>query len=258
MKQIDLNADLGEGYGPWKIGDDAAMMRIVTSANIACGGHAGDNSTMFEALTCAKENGVSIGAHPGFEDREGFGRRRLPLTMTEVERLSAAQIGALCGVAALAGAEVDYVKPHGALCNWAAEEADVADAIMRALVAVMGPDAALLAISGTELEKSGLRHGLRTYSEIFADRGYTPGGLLVPRGTEGAMIHDEAVATQRLLGFFESGLMPTVGGEPVALKAHSICVHGDGPRALDIAGNLRAALESAGHAVKPFAASIPA
>ena len=138
MKQVDLNADLGESYGPWRMGDDAAMLKIVSSANVACGGHAGDTTTMFETVSNAQENGVSIGAHPGFEDKQGFGRRRLPLTATEVERLVAAQAGALCGIAALAGAEVSYVKAHGALANWGADDADIAGAIVRGAKAALG------------------------------------------------------------------------------------------------------------------------
>ncbi|MGO1119195.1 LamB/YcsF family protein [Rhodovibrionaceae bacterium A322] len=252
MKSIDLNADLGESFGPWQMGDDSAMLQIVSSANIACGGHAGDNDVMDKTVSEALSQGVVIGAHPGFEDKQGFGRRRLPLTMAEVERLVAAQVGALCGIAALHQAPVRYVKAHGALSNWASEDREAARAIVRAIAAVQGSEAAILAVSGTELEIAGKEQGIACYSEIFADRGYTPQGNLVPRGQEGAMIHDAETAAARLIGFFESGLMPTVGGDPVRLEAHSICIHGDGPGAVAIARELRRRLEEAGLAIKPF------
>ena len=253
MPRIDLNADLGESFGPWKMGDDARMMQIVSSASIACGGHAGDTMTMFDSVMAAKAAGVTIGAHPGFEDRQGFGRRRLPLSVTEIERLVSAQTGALCGVAALAGAEVRYVKAHGALGNWGAEEPEVAAAIVRATRAVLGARAMLLAISGTALEQEATRAGLPVCSEVFADRGYTPEGRLVPRGQRGAMIRDAGEAADRLIGFLQTGLMPTVGGAPVRLTAGSVCVHGDGPTALAMADTLRARLLDAGFTIGPFA-----
>lgn len=256
MAQVDLNADIGESFGPWVMGRDAEMLDIVSSANIACGGHAGDNSVMYETLRAAHEKGVVIGAHPGFEDKQGFGRRRLPLTEAEVEGLVAAQTGALCGTAALVGAKVRYVKVHGALSNWACETPGIARAVARATKAVMGDDAVLLAVSGTELEKAADDQGLRAASEIFADRGYTPGGQLVPRSQPGAMIHDADVAADRLIRFLETGEMPTVGGDPVRLNAQSICVHGDGPTAVEMARTLRARLMAAGHAIKPFIQAI--
>lgn len=252
MRKIDLNADLGESFGPWTMGDDARMMQIISSANIACGGHAGDNSTMYDTVCAAKAAGVTIGAHPGFEDREGFGRRRLPLTIDEIERLVAAQTGSLCGVAALAGAKVRYVKAHGALGNWGAAEPEVAAAIVRATRAVLGDGAMLLAISGTALEQEADRAGLPACSEVFADRGYTPAGQLVPRGKPGAMIHDADEAADRLIAFFETGKMPTVGGDPVRLNAGSICVHGDGPTAVVMAAKLRDRLTSAGFQIGSF------
>lgn len=252
MTKIDLNADLGESFGPWTLGNDTAMMDIVSSVNVACGGHAGDTATMRDSVAMAKDKGVTIGAHPGFVDKENFGRRRLPLTPDEIERLVAAQTGALCGIAALVGAEVKYVKAHGALGNWGAAERDVADAIARATQAVLGSNAALLAISGTQLEHAGKALGIPTYSEIFADRGYTPEGQLVPRGEPGAMIEDADEAAQRLINFFGSGEMPTVGGAPVRLNAQSICIHGDGPTAVEVAQGLRAALEDAGFSIGAF------
>ncbi|HRP77749.1 MAG TPA: 5-oxoprolinase subunit PxpA [Aquamicrobium sp.] len=249
--RIDLNSDLGEGFGPWRMGDDAAILDVVTSANIACGGHAGDPATMVETLTMARERGVVVGAHPGFADREGFGRRVIPLTEREVEQLVATQIGALMGAAALAGATVRYVKPHGALHNWAADERTVADAIVRAVKAV-SPDLALLATSGTDLEHAGRDIGLATFSEIFADRGYLATGRLVPRSREGAMIHDPAAAAARLVEFLSTGLMPTIEGKAIPLDAQSVCVHGDSAGAVAMARNVRAGLEEAGVVIAPF------
>lgn len=249
--RIDLNSDLGEGYGPWRAGDDAAMLSLVTSANIACGGHAGDPETMFATLTLAKQHGVVVGAHPGYADREGFGRRVIPCSAGEIERLIAAQIGALMGAAALAGTAVRYVKPHGALGNLAGEDRSVADAVARATAAV-SRDLAVLAISGGELEGAAERCGLAVYSEIFADRGYLATGRLVPRSRPGAMIEDPHEAAQRLLGFLRSGMMPTLEGGTVALRAQSVCVHGDSEGAVAMARGVRDALALAGVAIEPF------
>lgn len=251
MTRIDLNSDLGESFGPWRMGDDAAILGVVTSANVACGGHAGDPATMVETLTAARERGVVAGAHPGFADREGFGRRLIPLSVREVEQLVATQVGALMGAAALAGASVRYVKPHGALGNWAAADRAVADAVMRATRAV-SPGLAILAISGSELELAARDAGLVVFSEIFADRAYLADGRLVPRGRDGAMIHDPAVAVARLIELLSSGLMPTVEGGAIRLDAHSICVHGDSDGALAMARQVRAGLEAAGVTVAPF------
>lgn len=248
---IDLNSDLGEGYGPWRMGDDAALMDVVTSANIACGGHAGDPATMAEACALAAAKGVTIGAHPGFADREGFGRRLIPMSAREVGQLTAAQIGALMGSAALSGAAVRYVKPHGALANWAADDKGVADAIAAAVKAVSGT-LAILAISGTELEQAARQAGVPVFSEIFADRGYLPNGRLVPRGRDGAMIHDADIAAERLVRFLATGLMPVTGGDPIRLAAHSICVHGDSPGALAMASHIKSRLAAAGFAIQPF------
>ncbi len=251
-RHIDLNADLGESFGPWVMGQDAAMFDIVTSANIACGGHASDPETMFATLRMAKERRVVVGAHPGYADPAGFGRRVIPMSTGEVERMVAMQIGALMGVAALAGVPVAYVKAHGALANLAADDAEVAMAIARATRAI-SPDLALLAISGTELEGAGTLQGLQVFSEIFADRAYQSSGRLVPRSRAGAMIEDPVAAGARIIGFLSSGLMPVVDGPPVRLEAQSICVHGDSPHAVGMARHLRTLLEQEGLSVAPFA-----
>ncbi|UWQ94504.1 LamB/YcsF family protein [Rhodobacteraceae bacterium M385] len=250
-RRIDLNSDLGESFGPWSMGDDATMLRIVTSANIACGGHASDPETMFQTLVSARENGVSIGAHPGYNDREGFGRRVIPMAPAEISRLVAAQIGALQGVAALAGAPVSYVKAHGALANLSARDRTVADAIVSA-VAAIDPTLPVLAISGTQTEQAARAAGQPVFSEVFADRGYLSTGELVPRGQKGAMIHDAEFAADRLLELLETGHMPVIDGAPIALDAHSICVHGDSPGAVTMASTIRTRLESQGIEIKSF------
>jgi len=244
---IDLNSDLGEAFGPWSMGPDAALLQLVTSANVACGGHAGDPETMYRTLVLARERGVTVGAHPGYADPMGFGRRVIPMTPAEITRMVAAQIGALQGIARLAGTRVAYVKAHGALANLAAESPEVA----HALVAALPPDLPLLAISGTaqELAAQEARHPV--FAEIFADRAYLPDGRLVPRSRPDAMLHGPA-AVDRILGFLRSGVMPTTGA-PLALKAQSICIHGDSAEALGLAQDLRARLLAEGVTLAPFA-----
>lgn len=252
--RIDLNSDLGEGFGPWRMGNDADMLSIVTSANIACGGHASDPETMFATLTFARNNGVNVGAHPGYNDPVGFGRRVIPMTPAEVGRMCAAQIGALIGIAAQAGVTVTYVKPHGALGNLAARDRDVADAIVAA-VQKIDTKLAILAISGTQSEHAARAANAPVFSEIFADRGYLSSGQLVPRDQNGAMIHDAAEAADRLLAFLESGLMLTVDGDPIKLGAQSICVHGDSAGAVDMAREIHARLTAQGVQITRFTGS---
>ncbi|MDO6523190.1 5-oxoprolinase subunit PxpA [Shimia thalassica] len=249
--QIDLNSDLGESFGPWTMGDDATMLSLVNSANIACGGHASDPETMYKTLSLAKQHGVMVGAHPGYNDREGFGRRVIPMAPDEIGRMVAAQIGALVSVAALVPVKVRYVKPHGALGNLAARDPDVARAIAATILKI-DPTLAVLAISGTCLEHAARDAGLTVFSEIFADRGYLSTGQLVPRGTPGAMIHDAEEAAARLLAFLKSGKMPVIDGDPIPLAAHSICVHGDGPAAVAMAREIRQRLEADGVTVSAF------
>ena len=249
--RIDLNSDLGEGYGPWPMGNDAEMLSIVTSANIACGGHASDPETMFRTLTLAAQNGVSVGAHPGYNDREGFGRRVIPMSPAEVGRICAAQIGELMGMAAQVGARVSYVKPHGALANLAARDRDVADAIVKAVQRI-DPTLAMLAISGTQGEQAARAANAPVFSEIFADRGYLSSGQLVPRDQDGAMIHDPTEAAERLIAFLETGLMPVIDGDPIKLNAHSICVHGDSAGAVDMAREIHQRLTAHGVEIRAF------
>ncbi|MCL4130925.1 UNVERIFIED_CONTAM: hypothetical protein GTU68_013504 [Idotea baltica] len=208
---------------------------------------------MFDTLKLATENNVVIGAHPGFPDKEAFGRRLLPMRAADVECLVAAQVGSLIGVAGLADANVQYVKAHGALANWAAATPDIALAIAKA-VKKSAPGCALLAISGTELESAGTQLGLKTYSEVFADRAYQSNGQLVPRSVEGSVIHDAKAAGDRLIEFLRTGDMPTIDGGSVKLKAESICIHGDNPAAVAMAKNLREQLQSEGFTISSFVA----
>ncbi len=251
MTVIDLNSDLGEGFGPWVMGDDAAMLEVVTSANIACGGHASDPETMHATLRLAAERGVVVGAHPGYNDREGFGRRVIPMTGAEIARMVVAQVGALQAMARLAGTRVAYVKPHGALANHLADNRHDADLLVAAL-ARAAPDLAILAISGTDLDEAARAAGRVVFSEIFADRAYLATGRLVPRSRPDAMIHDPQAAADRLLGFLDSGLMPVVDGPPIRLAAQSVCVHGDSPGAVAMARRIRDRLTERGVRLAPF------
>ncbi len=251
VRRIDLNADLGEDVGPGAMAGDAAILQIVSSANVACGGHAGDSETMFKTVSLAAAEGVQVGAHPGYVDREGFGRRVIPMSLDELGRIIAAQVGSLQAIAALAGAQVSYVKAHGALANLAAREREVADRLV-STVRQIDPELAVLAISGTQIERAARALDVPVFSEVFADRGYLANGQLVPRGEDGDLIHDPGVAVERMRAFLESGHMPVVDGDPIPLQAHSICVHGDTPGAVELARQLRTGLERAGVEVVGF------
>jgi UPF0271 protein len=251
MPSVDLNSDLGEGFGTYRCGDDDAMLSIVTSANVACGLHAGDPEVMARTFAIARERGVAVGAHPGFPDLWGFGRRRLPFSNGEIERLVAYQIGAATALAAYAGHRITYVKTHGALGNIACEERGVADAVARAVRAV-DPGLALLANALTELVAAGEAAGLETHQEIYADRGYTETGQLIPRSQPGAMIEGAEEAAARVLEMVEAGAVITAGGKHLSTPIRSICVHGDSDHAVATAGRVRERLEQAGIVLKPF------
>lgn len=252
MVSVDLNSDLGEGFGAYSCGDDEAMLGIVTSANVACGLHAGDPEIMAKAFAVARERGVAIGAHPGFPDLWGFGRRRIPFATGEIERLVAYQIGAAQALAAYAGHRITYVKPHGALGNIACEERPVADAIARAVKAV-DPNLALLATALTEQVRAGEAAGLTTYQEIFADRGYTEQGLLIARSEAGAMITDHETAASRVVEMVSEGVIITASGKRLPTAVSSVCVHGDSGHAVAMALHVRKALEQAGIRLAAFA-----
>ncbi|HEY9086208.1 MAG TPA: 5-oxoprolinase subunit PxpA [Candidatus Tyrphobacter sp.] len=233
-KQIDLNADVGEGCG-----NDALLFEFVTSANIACGWHAGDEATMTATVRAALEHGVAIGAHPSFPDREHFGRTEMARTPHEVYEDVTAQLRALASVASREGTHLRHVKPHGALYNMAARSETLADAVARA---VRDHDAslALVGLAGSASISAARRAGLRAVEEVFADRGYSPDGSLLPRGTPGALIDDAGRAVAQALAFAERGFGQT------------LCVHGDGPHALEFARRIRAALAAAGVEVRGF------
>ena len=249
--RINLNADLGEGYGPWTMGDDAAMLDIVASANIACGGHAGDPDVMRRTLRLARKRGVSIGAHPSYPDLQGFGRRTMSLSATELENQVAAQVGALSAIATLEAARVTHVKPHGALNNLACVDRSVADTICRAVRAI-DPALIMLAPAASQLVAAGRAAGLAVIEEIFADRAYLPDGQLVPRSRPDAMIHGAEACLAHVLAMLEAGALIAVDGTRIATPIGSICVHGDSPGAVAVARHLREQLAARGHQVLPL------
>ena len=238
--QIDLNSDVGES-----IGDDEGVMPFVSSANIACGFHAGNPQVMGSTVQLAQRHGVAVGAHPSFQDRDGFGRREMRLDTAELETLVAYQIGALAVVANALGARLSHVKPHGALYNMAARDASMADAIARAVQAV-DPSLVLFGLSGSQLVAAGERAGLAVASEVFADRGYRADGSLAPRGTPGAVLTSVAEVARRAVTMATGQGVVSVDGTTIRVKADTICIHGDTPGAAALALAVRTALTGAG------------
>jgi UPF0271 protein len=249
MATVDLNCDMGESFGPWRMGDDAAVLPHVTSASIACGFHAGDPMTMYRTVSAALAHGVAVGAHPGLPDLAGFGRRAMAVQPVDVYAMVVYQVGALAAFARSQGARLAHVKPHGALYNMAAADADLADAIAQAVDAV-DPELALFGLAGSHLLHAAEARGLRAVSEVFADRHYMPDGSLVPRARPDAMVTDEAQATARAVRMAREGRVTAVDGSDIAVRADTICIHGDGPHAVAFARGLRAALEQAGVTVR--------
>ncbi len=251
-RSVDLNSDMGEAFGAYRMGDDAAVLRIVTSANVACGFHGGDPEVMAATFAQAKENGVAVGAHPGFPDLWGFGRRNIPFTPGEIERLVAYQIGAAQALSAYAGHPITYVKVHGALGNLSESNEEVAGAIVRAITAV-DPDLVCLAIALSAQERAAHGAGLQVRSEIYADRAYTDEGLLVSRKLPGAVLHDAAEAAARAARMVHAGAIETITGKRLPVAIDSICVHSDSPGAVAIARAVRDALEADSVRVQAFA-----
>ncbi|MBF2713312.1 5-oxoprolinase subunit PxpA [Agrobacterium vitis] len=251
MAAIDLNSDLGESYGAWSMGDDAAMLAVVSSANIACGFHAGDPSGIWKTVKAAAENGVSIGAHVSYPDRVGFGRRDMDVTSEELIADVIYQIGALKGMAAAAGTSVTYVKPHGALYNRIANDARQGKAVIDAINAI-DASLVLMGLAGAPILDLARTSGLSVVAEAFADRAYTPQGQLVSRREAGAVLHNAEKIASRMVQLARQGTLEAIDGSVIKVEAQSICVHGDSPGAVAIAQEIRRRFEAEGIAVQPF------
>lgn len=252
MTVMDLNSDVGESFGAWDMGDDAAIFRSVSSANVACGFHAGDPSVMAQTCRDAVAAGVTVGAHVAYRDLAGFGRRFLDCSPTELADDVLYQMGALEAVARAAGTTVRYVKPHGALYNTIVHHEAHAQAVVDAVKA-FGGDLPLLLLPGSVALRTAEKAGLRAVPEAFADRGYTPEATLVSRRDPGAVLHDAAQVTERMVRLAEDGTLTAVDGSTVRIHAESICVHGDTPGAAAMAAEVRAGLDRAGITVRSFA-----
>ena len=252
MFEIDLNSDLGESLGAWSMGDDAAMLDIVSSANVACGFHAGDPAGILATLKAAQARGVAVGAHVAYPDLIGFGRRAMDVASSDLVADVIYQIGALQGLAQAAGTSIGYVKPHGALYNTIARGSAQARDVIAAIRAV-DANLALVALAGSPLVRWAQDAGLRVVAEAFADRAYTPQGTLVSRREPGAVLHDSALVAQRMLRLVRDGVIQAIDGSLARVQAQSICVHGDSPGAVEMARAVRMALESDGVVVRSFA-----
>ncbi|WP_380164385.1 LamB/YcsF family protein [Jannaschia sp. R86511] len=249
---VDLNADVGEGFGRWRLTDDEALLEVVTSANVACGFHAGDPGTMRRLCVAARERGVSIGAHVGYRDLAGFGRRFLDVAPDELRDDVVYQVAALVGTAASVGARVRYVKPHGALYNAVVHHEGQARAVVEA-VAALDPALPLLGLPGSVVLELAAAAGLTTVTEAFTDRAYTAQATLVPRTVEGAVVADEATVVARGVAMATGRPVTDVDGSPLRVDARSLCLHGDTPGAVTTARAVRAGLERAGVRVAAFA-----
>lgn len=249
MHRIDLNADLGESFGVYRLGQDDALLPLVTSASVACGFHAGDSGTMARTVAAAVAHGVGLGAHPGLPDLLGFGRRALAVSPDEVQDMVTYQVGALAAFVRRHGAALQHVKPHGALYTMAETGPAVAEAISAA-VAEYDPALILVGLSGGRLVAAGTARGLRVAHEAFADRSYQPDGTLTPRSQPNALLHDAATVAARMIRLARDGVVTAINGTDLTLRADTICLHGDGPDAPALAAAVRGALEAAGIAVR--------
>lgn len=251
MNAIDLNSDLGESYGAWRMGDDAAMLEVVSSANVACGFHAGDPISILRTLRSAAGRGVAIGAHVSYPDLAGFGRRDMDIAPADLTADVVYQIGALQGLAAAAGARVSYVKPHGALYNRIAVDAVQGAAVIAAIKAV-DPSLVLMGLAGAPILAQARAAGLGVVAEAYADRAYTPAGHLVPRREAGAVLHDASSIASRMVRLATDGIVEAIDGSVIPIDAQSICVHGDSPGAVAIACEVRRRLEAEGIGIASF------
>ncbi len=253
LKSIDLNSDVGESFGTYTLGLDEEVIPLISSANIACGYHAGDPAVMRRTVALALQHGVGLGAHPGLPDLVGFGRRAMDVSMEEIKDFVTFQIGALQAVAARQGGRVRHVKPHGALYNMAAKKPEIWDAVAE-VMAGLDKQLVLFVMAGPnheELDAIGLRHGIRIAFEFFADRAYTPDGSLVSRKLPGAVIHDHEVVAAKVLKMVNEGKVAAINGADIELHADTICVHGDNPHAVSLVKQIRATLSTAGVVVAP-------
>lgn len=248
---VDLNADMGESFGPWVMGDDLALLDVVTSANIACGMHAGDPDVMAKTMRAAAERGVGIGAHPGFADLQGFGRQRISLPPETLANLVRYQLGAAQAIARANGAVVRHLKLHGALANMASEDKEMALSCYHAVLSV-DPDVIIMVLAGTAQEAAVREIGCRSACEIFADRAYNDDATLVDRRLPGAMIHDPDLAARRMVDMVKAGAILTKSGKVIPTRIDTICLHGDTAEAVAIARQTRAGLEAAGITVRQF------
>lgn len=249
--QVDLNADMGESFGPWVMGDDATLLRTVTSASIACGAHAGDADVMATTMGIALEQGVGIGAHPGFADIQGFGRRRIDMPLKSLQNSIRCQVGASLGMARALGAEVRHIKLHGALGNMTSEDETLARGCFEAALSVL-PDAIIMVLAATAQERAARSIGASFACEIFADRAYNPDATLVDRRKPGAVIHDADLAGRRMVEMVRAQAIITEDGTRIETPIDSICCHGDTPEAIEIAANVRRMLEADGITVAAF------
>ena len=254
---IDLNADLGEGYGPWRMGEDEALLGVVSSANIACGFHAGDPLIMERTVHAARDRGVDVGAHVGFPDRQGFGRRVMQIDVAELAAIVTYQLGALAGIARAAGCRMTHMSFHGALGNMAAADAALAEPLIRA-VAAFDRELIISSSSSRAIEGAAAACGLRVATTFLADRAIDDEGLLVPRKLPGAVIHDEAAVLERVRRLLAEGEVVTHSGKRLALRPQSILVHGDTPGAVALARLVREAVEGAGGRVVPISRQLAA
>ncbi len=245
MRTVDLNCDLGESFGAYRLGRDEEILPLVTSANIACGFHAGDPGTMSRTVKLALKHQVAVGAHPGLQDLIGFGRREMKLSPREAYEITVYQVGALWGFVRAEGAVLQHVKPHGALYNMAAVSAGLAEAIAEAVYRI-DPELILVGLAGSELIRGAKKTGLRSASEVFADRTYQRDGSLTSRSEPGALITDEQQSLQQVLQMVTEGKVRSIGGEERQIAAETICLHGDSPHAVEFALSIRSLLEAKG------------
>lgn len=250
-KTVDLNADMGESFGPWNMGDDAALLNIVTSANIACGGHAGDADTMAATMGLAHRNGVGIGAHPGFMDLAGFGRNRMYVPRTTLQNQIRYQVAASIGMARAQGATVRHLKLHGAVANMASEDVQLASDLYEAALSV-APDLIIMVLAATAQQQAVRDLGCLWAGEIFADRAYNDDATLVDRSLPGAVIHDAELAGKRMVEMVQAGAIITESGKHIKTRIDTICLHGDTAEAVEIASSVRGNLEQAGVNLSQF------